>query len=67
VPNRKPIKQLLREIEGLSAAGNAALWAQRRLTVKRQLSATDAQQVEEAFAAKFGADLTRKPKRRRRQ
>ncbi len=45
--------ELLREIEGLSAADNAALWAQRRLPAKNQLSATDAQQVEEAFAAKL--------------
>ncbi len=45
--------ELLREIEALSAADNAALWAQRRLPAKNQLSATDAQQVEEAFAAKL--------------
>jgi hypothetical protein len=45
--------ELLREIEGLGAADNAALWAQRRLPAKNQLSATDAQQVEEAFAAKL--------------
>ena len=46
--------ELLREIEGLSAADDAALWAQRRLVAKNQLSATDAQQVEEAFAGKLG-------------
>ena len=45
--------ELLREIEGLSAADNAALWAQRRLPAKNQLSATDAQRVEETFAAKL--------------
>jgi hypothetical protein len=45
--------ELLREIEGLSAADDAALWAQRRLVAKNQLSAADAQQVEEAFAAKL--------------
>jgi ERF superfamily len=45
--------ELLREIEGLSAADDAALWAQRRLPAKNQLSAADAQQVEEAFAAKL--------------
>ena len=45
--------ELLREIEGLGAADDAALWAQRRLPAKNQLSATDAQQVEEAFAAKL--------------
>ena len=45
--------ELLHEIEGLSAADDAALWAQRRLVAKNQLSAADAQQVEEAFAAKL--------------
>jgi hypothetical protein len=45
--------ELLREIEGLSAADDAALWAQRRLVPKNQLSAVDAQQVEDAFAAKL--------------
>jgi hypothetical protein len=45
--------ELLREIEGLSAADDTALWAQRRLVAKNQLSATDAQQVEEAFAGKL--------------
>jgi ERF superfamily len=45
--------ELLREIEGLGAAEDAALWAQRRLVAKNQLSAADAQQVEEAFAAKL--------------
>jgi hypothetical protein len=45
--------ELLREIECLGAADDAALWAQRRLPAKNQLSATDAQLVEEAFAAKL--------------
>jgi ERF superfamily len=45
--------ELLRQIEGLSTADDAALWAQRRLVAKNQLSAADAQQVEEAFAAKL--------------
>jgi hypothetical protein len=45
--------ELLREIECLGAADDAALWAQRRLPAKNQLSATDAQQVEEAFASKL--------------
>jgi hypothetical protein len=45
--------ELLREIECLGAADDAALWAQRRLPAKNQLSATDAQQVEEAFAGKL--------------
>ena len=46
--------ELLREIDGLSSADEAALWAQRRLVAKNQLSAADAQHVEEAFAAKLG-------------
>jgi hypothetical protein len=45
--------ELLREIECLGAAEDAALWAQRRLPAKNQLSATDVQQVEETFAAKL--------------
>lgn len=49
--------ELLREIECLGATDDAALWAQRRLPAKNQLSATDAQQVEEAFAAKLATVL----------
>jgi hypothetical protein len=45
--------ELLREIDGLTSADEAALWAQRRLVAKNQLSAADAQHVEEAFAAKL--------------
>jgi hypothetical protein len=45
--------ELLYEIAALSAADDAALWAQRRLPAKNQLSAIDAQQVEEAFAGKL--------------
>jgi hypothetical protein len=45
--------ELLRQIDGLSSADEAALWAQRRLVAKNQLSAADAQKVEEAFAAKL--------------
>ncbi len=55
--------ELLREIEALSAADNAALWAQRRLPAKNQLSATDAQQVEEAFATKLATISAESPKR----
>ena len=47
--------ELLREIEGFGSADDAALWAQRRLVAKNQLSTADAQQVEEAFAAKLAA------------
>jgi ERF superfamily len=45
--------ELLREIEDLSAADDAALWAHRKLAAKNQLCKADAQQVEEAFAAKL--------------
>jgi ERF superfamily len=45
--------ELLRQIEGITSADEAALWAQRRLVAKNQLSAADAQKVEEAFAAKL--------------
>jgi hypothetical protein len=46
--------ELLRQIKSLSSADEAALWAQRRLVSKNQLSAADAKQVEEAFATKLG-------------
>ena len=45
--------ELLREIEDLCATDAATLWAQRRLVAKNELSAADARQVEEAFAAKL--------------
>jgi hypothetical protein len=45
--------ELLREVDDLNSADKAALWAQRRLVAKNQLSAADALQVEEAFAAKL--------------
>jgi hypothetical protein len=45
--------ELLREIDGLSSADQAALWAQRRLLAKNQLAAADVQRVEEAFAGKL--------------
>ena len=45
--------ELLREIDDLNAADDAALWAQRRLPAKNQLSAIDARQVEKAFAGKL--------------
>ena len=46
--------ELLRQIEGLSSADEAALWAQRRLVAKNQLSAADARQIEQAFARRLG-------------
>src|SRR5262249_31177545 len=45
--------ELLREIEDLCATDAATLWAQRKLVAKNELSAADARQVEEAFAAKL--------------
>ena len=45
--------ELLRQIDGLSSTDEAALWAQRRLVAKNQLSAVDGQKVEETFAAKL--------------
>ena len=45
--------ELLRQIEDLSSPDDAALWAHRRLEAKNQLSESDAQQVEQAFAAKL--------------
>jgi len=45
--------ELLGQIDGLNSTDEAALWAQRRLVAKNQLSAADAQQVEEAFAARL--------------
>jgi hypothetical protein len=55
--------ELLREIECLGATDNAALWAQRRLVAKNQLSAADAQQVEDAFAGKLALITAESPKR----
>ena len=46
--------ELLREIEGLSSADDATLWAQQRRVAKNQLVTADAQQVEEAFATRLG-------------
>jgi hypothetical protein len=54
--------ELLREIEALNERDDAALWAQRRLGAKNQLSAADAQQVEEAFAAKLALITPESPK-----
>jgi ERF superfamily len=54
--------ELLRQIDGLSSADEAALWAHRRLGAKNQLSAADAQQVEEAFATKLGFIPAEDPK-----
>jgi ERF superfamily protein len=47
--------ELLRQIEDLGSADDAALWAHGRLEAKNQLHAADARQVEKAFAAKLTA------------
>ncbi len=54
--------ELLREIEGLGAPDDAALWAHRKLPAKNQLSEADARQVEEAFAAKLAVIEARNAK-----
>jgi hypothetical protein len=45
--------QLLRELEELSEPDALAIWAERVLPLKSQLSTADAQSVETAFAAKL--------------
>jgi hypothetical protein len=45
--------ELLREIESLSTADDAALWAQGRLKAKNQLPPVEAVAVEQAFAVKI--------------
>jgi len=47
--------ELLRELETLDCADQAALWARRRLLAKNKLSAGDAQRVEAAFATKLAS------------
>src|SRR6516225_2090572 len=47
--------ELLREIDGLNSADDAALWARHRLAAKNRLSAADAEQIEATFAAKLAA------------
>ena len=46
-------QQLILELEQISEAEALAAWAHRILPLKNQLSATDAQTVEEAFSAKL--------------
>jgi len=52
--------ELQREIEELSSADEAALWAQQKLAAKNTLSAADAEQVEDAFRVRL-ATLTGEP------
>src|SRR5580700_4825365 len=47
--------QLLRDVENLSSAEGAAVWARRILPAKNTLHEADVRQVEEAFAAKLTA------------
>jgi len=61
--------ELLREVEGLGSAEDAALWAQRKLAAKNKLGAIDAECVEEAFNARLASfpikpELTKLPMRR---
>jgi ERF superfamily len=50
--------ELLRQIDRLGAADDAALWAQRNLAAKNKLAASDARSVEEAFAARLASIAT---------
>jgi hypothetical protein len=50
--------ELLRQIDRLNAADDAALWAQRNLAAKNKLAAADARCVEEAFAARLASIAT---------
>jgi ERF superfamily len=60
--------QLISELARLSDAEALAIWAQRVLPLKNQLSTADAQKVEAAFAAKLielgDASLVRPPKKK---
>jgi len=53
---------LLREIERLSTADDAAPWARRKLAAKNRLIATDAQHVEKAFAGKLAQISAQRPR-----
>jgi hypothetical protein len=46
--------ELLRQIEELNSADEAAAWAHHGLAAKNQLSTADARQVEEAFTGQIG-------------
>jgi hypothetical protein len=50
--------ELLGQIDRLSAADDAALWAQRNLAAKNKLAAADARCVEQAFAARLASIAT---------
>ena len=48
--------RLLVELSALAGGDDAAIWAHRCLADKNQLSASDAQRIEEAFQAKLAGD-----------
>ncbi len=48
-------EQLISELKELTDPDALAVWAQGSLTLKNQLTASDAQEVETAFAAKLNA------------
>ena len=50
--------ELLRQIDRVNAADDAALWAQRNLAAKNKLAAADARCLEEAFAAQLASIAT---------
>jgi hypothetical protein len=50
--------ELLRQIDRLGAADDAALWAQRNIAAKNKLAAADAHCLEEAFAARLASIAT---------
>ena len=50
--------ELLRQIDRLGAADDAALWAQRNLAARDKLAAADARYLEEAFAARLSSIAT---------
>ncbi len=49
--------RLLAELANLASSDEAAIWAQRNLRAKNDLTATDAQRVEEAFRARLATLL----------
>jgi hypothetical protein len=51
-------ERLLAELSGLASGEDAAMWAHRSLPAKNQLTAVDAQTVEQAFQARMVAFTT---------
>jgi hypothetical protein len=50
---RRDENRLLAELANIGSADDAALWAHRNLRAKNDLTAADAQRVEEAFLARL--------------